>query len=75
MDSHGYSALSDAVCARDKDLLRMLLDGSADVDIQDSRGRTCLHLAILYGYNDIAKTLIDSQCQLDIQVNFTNFWY
>ena len=41
----------------------------ADVNIQDSRGRSALHISLLYGYNTIASKLLNANAAIDLQVN------
>ena len=42
----------------------------ADVNIQDSRGRSALHISILYGYNVIAGRLLNSSPNINLRVRF-----
>ena len=50
-----------------KDIVKMLLDKQADVNIQNVKGFTPLYMACQEGHKDIVKMLLDKQADVDIQ--------
>ncbi len=70
-DYHGIYPLMDTVENRKLDLFAALVHlGNADVNSVDSRGRTALHLAVLYGQIEAAYQLVRRpHCNLNMQVS------
>ena len=57
---HGYTPLMLAVAGGDQNLecVRCLLSLKANTTMTDTYGNTLLHIAVIYGSNDILKYLI-----------------
>ncbi|KAJ8664294.1 hypothetical protein QAD02_005956 [Eretmocerus hayati] len=52
-------------CGREKtEIVRILIAAGANVNVSDSMGFPVIHTAILKGYNEIAKILIQNGCSL-----------
>ncbi len=49
------------------EIVRMLIDAGADLDIQNIFGKTILHVAVEGNYPEISQMLIDAGANLDIQ--------
>lgn len=58
-DYNGFSALSIAALTGQEDIVRMLINYGADIDIQDEYGATPLSLASMEGNQNIVKMLLD----------------
>jgi len=58
--------LSGAVRAQNEQLLTVLLEAKADVDEQDAKGVTSLHMATYEGHTDIMKVLFDFGAQVNL---------
>ena len=65
---HGYTPLMLAVAGGDQNLecVRCLLSNKANTSITDSFGNTLLHIAAIYGSNDILRYLIQNLKQINI---------
>lgn len=58
-DAHGWTPLFDAIASRNEGTTKVLLaHGVGDIDHQDLRGRTALHLACGRGLVDVVKMLV-----------------
>jgi ankyrin repeat protein len=57
-DPADFSLLHFAVRNRDTETLRLLLEAKADINFVDSKGRTALHAAAIWGNVETAKALI-----------------
>jgi ankyrin repeat protein len=68
-DGYDYTALHTAARYGQVEIVRMLIDAGSDVNLQNDRGCTPLHLAafIHMGKTDIARMLIDAGARKDIQ--------
>ena len=67
-DGNGRSFLHYAVYDNRIDLVNVLIDAGADLNIkEDEFGRTPLHAAAGFGYTDIVRALIDAGANLNIQ--------
>jgi ankyrin repeat protein len=49
------------------EVIRLLLDAGASVDVADNQGRTAAHGAALWGLTDVVKFLADNGAKLDIK--------
>ena len=50
-----------------KDIVKMLLDKQADINIQSVEGYAPLRMACHQGHKDIVKMLLDKQADVNIQ--------
>ncbi len=66
-DDNGYAPLHGAVRSGNVEIVRMLIDAGADVNVQDAEGRTPLYLT---SNEEIARMLIGAGAKLDIQDNW-----
>lgn len=64
----GFTPLHEACCARRHDLVAVLLQGGALVDLADKHGVTPIHLIARYGIDDqpIADTLIERTADVNV---------
>ncbi|KAJ6486392.1 ankyrin repeat-containing domain protein [Mycena vitilis] len=60
---HGKTALHIAALKGHEELVRMLIDFGADVDLSDNKGNTPLHYASSWGHIPIVQLLIERGCQ------------
>ncbi|KAJ7507951.1 ankyrin repeat-containing domain protein [Mycena galericulata] len=60
---HGKTALHIAALKGHEELVRMLCDFGADVDLSDNKGNTPLHYASSWGHIPIVQLLIERGCQ------------
>ncbi|KAJ7276531.1 ankyrin repeat-containing domain protein [Mycena haematopus] len=60
---HGKTALHIAALKGHEELVRMLCDFEADVDLSDNKGNTPLHYASSWGHIPIVQLLIERGCQ------------
>ncbi|KAJ6515755.1 ankyrin repeat-containing domain protein [Mycena sanguinolenta] len=60
---HGKTALHIAALKGHEELVRMLCDFEADVDLSDNKGNTPLHYASSWGHIAIVQLLIERGCQ------------
>ena len=67
-DNDGNAALIIASLNRDTDIVILLLENGAQVDITDTDGWTILMMVSEMGYSDVVKLLLDKGAQVD----FTN---
>lgn len=58
---NGFTALHDAVWHGHHDAAQALIDAGARLDIRTHAGTTPRDLAILYGYDDLARTLAEAE--------------
>ena len=49
-----------AVKNNDVETIKKLKEAEVDIDVRDNKGRTALHLAVLYNYPEVARTLLDA---------------
>jgi ankyrin repeat protein len=49
------------------DSLKLMLAGGGDITLRDKQGRSALHGAAFWGYNDIVRFLADNKAPLDAQ--------
>lgn len=57
-DNHNY-LLTYAIIRNNIEIIKILLDKGAKIDIIDQEGKTILYLPIKYGYDQIIKVLLD----------------
>jgi ankyrin repeat protein len=67
VDKKGLTPLHLAVKNQNKDLLEMLLDTGADVNIKSTTGLTPLHLAAINRNEELSKMLLDKGSNVNIQ--------
>ncbi|KAJ7283902.1 ankyrin repeat-containing domain protein [Mycena rebaudengoi] len=60
---HGKTALHIAALKGHEELVRMLCDFEADVNLSDNKGNTPLHYASSWGHNSVVQILIERGCQ------------
>ncbi|KAJ7094637.1 ankyrin repeat-containing domain protein [Mycena belliarum] len=60
---HGKTALHIAALKGHEELVRMLCDFGADVDLSDNKGNTPLHYASSWGHIPVVQILIERGCQ------------
>ncbi|KAF8195743.1 ankyrin repeat-containing domain protein [Mycena galopus ATCC 62051] len=60
---HGKTALHIAALKGHEELVRMLCDFEADVDLSDNKGNTPLHYASSWGHIPIVQLLVERGCQ------------
>ncbi|XP_069576175.1 histone-lysine N-methyltransferase EHMT1a isoform X1 [Brachyistius frenatus] len=63
-DDGGWTPVTWAIEYKHMELVRLLLDKGADVNIRDKEENVCLHWAALSGCDDIAQTLLEARCDL-----------
>ncbi|KAJ7179007.1 ankyrin repeat-containing domain protein [Mycena filopes] len=66
---HGKTALHIAALKGHEELVRMLCDFGADVDLSDNKGNTPLHYASSWGHIPIVQLLIERGCQFAAKNN------
>ncbi|TCD60189.1 hypothetical protein EIP91_010603 [Steccherinum ochraceum] len=65
----GKTALHLASMKGNEELVRMLCDMGADVDLADNEGNTALHYASAWGHIPIVQLLIERGCQYSVRNN------
>lgn len=68
-NAHGKTALHIAALRGNEELVRMLCDFGADVDLADNMGSTPLHYASAWGHVPIVQLLIERGCQYTVKNN------
>ena len=73
---YGYSALHNAVIARDLKAVHTLTttDAGCNLESRDAMGFTALHLATLQGNKDLVATLIQVGCDINSRTK-VSFWF
>ncbi|KAJ7684043.1 ankyrin repeat-containing domain protein [Mycena rosella] len=66
---HGRTALHIAALKGHEELVRMLCDLGADVDLSDNKGNTPLHYASSWGHIPVVQLLIERGCQYTAKNN------
>ena len=66
-DKYGTSALYDAVCNNNENLVELLIENNADVSIQDSEGDSFLHLSVSRGLFKVTQLLIEAGCNVNLR--------
>jgi ankyrin repeat protein len=66
-DKHGRTALHEAVVQGHKDVVEILLQQNANVDMQDRNGRTALHEAVVQGHKDVAEILLQRNADINLR--------
>jgi serine/threonine-protein phosphatase 6 regulatory ankyrin repeat subunit A/serine/threonine-protein phosphatase 6 regulatory ankyrin repeat subunit B len=67
VDTEKTTPLQDAAALGNKDIVLCLLEHGADVDKQNSKGRTALHRAVWKSQKEATEALIECGANLDIQ--------
>ncbi|MDP7628855.1 MAG: ankyrin repeat domain-containing protein [SAR202 cluster bacterium] len=69
----GASALHLATLKRSEEIVRLLLNGGADIDIRakDDFGGTPLHWAVFWAFDDMTELLVDAGADVNSQDNFS----
>ncbi|KAH8105924.1 ankyrin repeat-containing domain protein [Cristinia sonorae] len=65
----GRTALHVAALKGNEELVRMLCDFGADIDLADDEGNTALHYASAWGHIPIVQLLIERGCQYSVRNN------
>ena len=65
--SQDRTALHLAIYSHFSEIVRMLIDAGADLNVQDKHGDTPLHVAIMTNYPIIVQMLIDAGADLNMQ--------
>jgi len=65
--SDGATALHKAAEYGNAEVVKILVDAKADVDVQERHGYTALHYAIMHGHTEIVKILVDAKADVDVQ--------
>jgi ankyrin repeat protein len=60
-------AIHKASANGNMDIIQVLLEHGADVDVQDLGGQTALHYAAGYGYQDVVRTLLGSGADVMVE--------
>uniref|UniRef100_A0A0G4HXG7 Uncharacterized protein n=1 Tax=Chromera velia CCMP2878 TaxID=1169474 RepID=A0A0G4HXG7_9ALVE len=66
-EERGETALMFASFHGHTDIVRLLVDAKASLDMQDKNGKTALILASENGHTDIMRLLVDAKANVDIQ--------
>ncbi|PPQ99068.1 hypothetical protein CVT24_003628 [Panaeolus cyanescens] len=66
---HGKTALHIAALKGNEELVRMLCDLGADIDLSDNKGNTPLHYASSWGHVPTVQLLIERGCQYSAKNN------
>uniref|UniRef100_A0A0G4HYJ9 Uncharacterized protein n=1 Tax=Chromera velia CCMP2878 TaxID=1169474 RepID=A0A0G4HYJ9_9ALVE len=66
-EERGETALMLASCKGHTDIVRLLVDAKANVDMQDKNGMTALILASENGHTDIVRLLVDAKANVDME--------
>ena len=61
----GTTPLMNAAQNAHEDVVRVLLEGGANVDRVDGDGETALHIAAMFGHPDICRLLLDWGAKVD----------
>jgi len=54
-----------AICRGNKEIIKLLLDNDANVDVIDQAGKTPLHYAVIFKNKKIVKLLLDNYAKVD----------
>jgi hypothetical protein len=65
----GTTALHMCAYKNHPEILRMLLDAGADLNVQDGDGRTALYMCAIIYNPEIAEMLLDAEADVNIQDN------
>jgi ankyrin repeat protein len=68
-ENYNYTPLHVAAWFGRVEIVRMLIDAGADVNLQDTDGWAPLHVAARFGKVEIVRMLIDAGARMDIQTN------
>lgn len=69
--SYNDTALHEAIKNRHRDITEYLINiEDINLNLQNKEGKTPLHLAVLYGYSEIVRLLVEKKSSLDIQDKF-----
>ena len=68
-DSTGCTALGHAVVRNHPDVVEVLIDAGADIDVKDTRGRSPLHKASISGSLDVLKMLVKAGADVRVTDN------
>ena len=63
-------ALHSAIAKNDRELVRILIEGGANVNVKDVFGDTPLHAAIEQGNNDMVILLVEAEANVDAKDSF-----
>ncbi|WP_341808229.1 ankyrin repeat domain-containing protein [Wolbachia endosymbiont (group E) of Neria commutata] len=69
--SYNDTVLHEAIKNRHRDITEYLINvEDINLNLQNKEGKTTLHLAVLYGYSEIVRLLVEKKSSLDIQDKF-----
>ena len=72
-DKYGWTALHFAVRNDSYELVKFFVDIGADVNLKTNLGWNCLHIAALYGYSTLCKTLVNRH-NFDVKTEDSDGW-
>lgn len=67
-DIGGATALTHAAWLGEENIVELLLDHGADIDVRDASGHTALHWAAEGGYSDMVSLLLNKGATVDLTV-------
>lgn len=69
-DYRGYSALHLAASHRHVNVVHLLLNGNANINLQSDLGETALHLAVKSGHMEVVRLLLEKGSDTELRCSF-----